>query len=388
MKIQRSIPIVIEGCQELKDLVVEYNQFQKAISETAYNGGLYLRPFELHALVYRQIESTLGSQQKCSAIRGVCGAYGAAAKRKAKVTGPFVFRRKAALFLEGKDFTFKKDGTLSILTTSGRQKLDFRIPKTFQNDYENAISFDSITILASGQASLCLILEAPEPNGLNPVGIDLGVKNALVAYDGTRVLFVSGSNIKQLNKRTKKVENRLRTKLESRKADGRRTDSVRRAITRLGKKRANRTRSFCRETASKLSKWAPEHPIFVMEDLKDVRKASEKSKTRKTMRKGTRGKIHGWAYRQMGMAIESHAQRAGDAVAKINPYRTSKDCSDCNGQDGVRFGNRFTCTCGYAAHADVNAARNIRNRFNAIPRGGGAQSTAPEAVVKTASSGF
>lgn len=388
MKIQRSIPIIIEGCKELKDLVVEYNRFQRAISETAYNGGLYLRPFELHSFVYRQIDSTLGSQQKCSAIRSVCGAYASAAKRKTKVTGPFVFRRRAALFLEGKDFTFKKDGKLSIMTTSGRQRLDFRIPKTFQNDYENAISYDSITVLASGQASLCLTIEAPEPNGLNPVGIDLGIKNALVAYDGARVLFVSGSKVKQLNKRTKKVENRLRKKLESRKADGKRTDSVRRAITRLGKKRADRTRSFCRETASKLSKWAPEHPIFVLEDLKDVRKASEKSKTRKTMRKGTRGKIHGWAFSSMGMAIESKSQRTGNAVVRINPYRTSRDCSNCNGEEGIRFGNKFTCKCGYAAHADVNAARNIRNRFNAIPRDGGAQSTAPEAVVKTASSGF
>jgi IS605 OrfB family transposase len=385
MKIQRSIPIILEGCQELLDLVVEYNRFQRAISAIAHNGGLYLRPFELHALVYRQVETTLGSQQKCSAIRGVCGAYAAAAKRKAKVAGPFAFRRRAALFLEGKDFTFKKDGKLSILTTTGRQKLDFRIPKTFQDDYKNAVSYDSITVLASGQASLCLTLEAPEPSGLNPVGIDLGVKNALVAYDGSRTLFVSGSKIKQLNKRTKKVENRLRKKLESRKADGRRTNSVRRAITRLGKKRANRTRSFCRETAAKLLKWAPEHPIFVLEDLKDVRKASEKSKTRTKMRKGTRGKIHGWAYRQMGMAIESKTQRTGDSVARINPYRTSKDCSDCNGEEGTRFGNRFTCPCGYAAHADVNASRNIRNRFIAIPRGGGAQSTAPEAVVKTAS---
>jgi putative transposase len=65
-------------------------------------------------------------------------------------------------------------------------------------------------------------------------------------------------------------------------------------------------------------------------------------------------------------------------VAKVDPRYTSKNCSRC-GLRGKRKRHSFTCPhCGHTAHADINAAYNIRTRFTQS-RLSGDSSVSPEA---------
>lgn len=57
--------------------------------------------------------------------------------------------------------------------------------------------------------------------------------------------------------------------------------------------------------------------------------------------------------------IEARAQSAGVRIVYVDPEFTSRCCNRC-GEPGIRRGKEFFCPrCGYADHADVNAAFNI-----------------------------
>jgi IS605 OrfB family transposase len=376
MKIQRTIPLVVKDTSNLLDLVVEYNRFQKAISDIAYNGGKPLSALDLHKLVYYTVPSTLPSQMKCSAIRNVASAYSSARMNRRPATKAFSFKRVAALFLFTKDFSFTRHGKLSISTSVGREKLDYVVPDYAKTDFANAISYDSITVLGSGKVHLCLTLEVPDVKGNTPVGIDLGATNALVASTESNTLFVSGRRMKVLNQRSRKTRQRLQKKLADRKAQKKDTKSVRKLLKRLGRKHSNRSRSFCRETASKLCKWVPADAVLIFEDLriKQVRKDRKQ-------RSGTRRKLSQWFFNMMTQACINKAERLGIGVDYINPAYTSQRCRKC-GKLGVRRGHKFSCECGHVEHADINASHNIRLSFTVL-RSSGSQSIDPEALPLT-----
>ncbi|GAA2356827.1 hypothetical protein GCM10010404_06780 [Nonomuraea africana] len=67
----------------------------------------------------------------------------------------------------------------------------------------------------------------------------------------------------------------------------------------------------------------------------------------------------------MGSFIAYKAARAGVAVVYVDPAYTSQACSTCGHVDKKNRPDQetFLCTsCGFAEHADVNAARNIASR--------------------------
>lgn len=366
MEITRTIPILIEDSIDLLETVKEFNRFQNEISPVCFNGSDPLKALGLHQAVYHTLNSMLPSQLKCSAIRLTAAAYSSARSNKRPATRVFEFRKPSALFLvekRGRDASFRK-GKLSISTINGRKHLAYRIPKAFQADFDNAIIHNAIRVQGDGRATLCLTLEVPDPVGVTPVGIDLGVNNALVASTHDKTLFVSGRKLAVDNTKTRKTRSRLQSKLAGRKAEHKDTASVRRVLKRLSRKTRNRNLTFCKETAARLCEWVPSDAILVLEDLKI------KPKSRKDhVRKGTRRKLNNWFYNTMLAAIRNKTERLGLGLALVDPAYTSQTCSRC-GLLGTRVGSRFSCSCGYSDHADVNASYNIRLKFTVLRSSG------------------
>jgi transposase len=100
------------------------------------------------------------------------------------------------------------------------------------------------------------------------------------------------------------------------------------------------------------------------------------------VRPGTRRRLSQWQRRLMRTAVEAAAERRGLTVADVDPAYTSQDCSR-RGPRGERVRHAFACPHrGHTAHADVNAATNIRLRYTVLRGAVGHPSVAPEALPR------
>lgn len=365
----------------MRATLAAFQAIQQRISAACYNDGKPLSALALHRAVYEHVKGTVSSQLTCTAIRLVAGAYASAKANKRPAQRPFAFRRPAAMFLvgvRGRDARFCDDGTISIWTVAGRKRVAYTVPEGFRATLAETVEIDSMTVIERNGRLLgrvVVTLQVPDPKGIHPVGIDLNETNALVAVDPDgNTLFVSGQEFKVRNTRTRKTRRRLQESLAAHKAQKRDTRSVRRLLKRLGCKQRNRTRTFCQQTAAKLVAWAPTDAVLVFERL-----TLPPTSKRLRVRKGTRRRLSQWQRRLMRQSVTNAAERRGLLVVDVHPAYTSQDCSCC-GLRGVRQRHLFTCPhCGHQAHADVNAATNIRLRYTALRRSG-PLSTGPEAL--------
>ncbi len=86
---------------------------------------------------------------------------------------------------------------------------------------------------------------------------------------------------------------------------------------------------------------------------------------RARLRKPQRVTLHSWSFAQLGDYIAYKAKRAGVPVVYVDPAYTSQGCSACDHVDKRNRPNQATfrrTSCGFAEHADVNAAHNISSR--------------------------
>jgi hypothetical protein len=87
------------------------------------------------------------------------------------------------------------------------------------------------------------------------------------------------------------------------------------------------------------------------------------------VRPGERGILHSWGFSQLRQMIAYKAAGAGVLEELVDPRHTSRTCSKCGHceKSNRRNQSEFRCgSCGHPAHADINAAANIRpvNRPN------------------------
>ena len=95
-----------------------------------------------------------------------------------------------------------------------------------------------------------------------------------------------------------------------------------------------------------------------------VASAERTDRIRATRRQ--RGVLHSWAFAQLrAFLLEYKAKRAGVRLVAVEPRNSSRECSACGHTEKRNRPNQstFRCAaCGFAAHADTNAARVISGR--------------------------
>ncbi|HUD70299.1 MAG TPA: transposase [Acidimicrobiales bacterium] len=206
-----------------------------------------------------------------------------------------------------------------------------------------------------------------EPTPLAPtgreVGVDLGVVNLVATSDGE---LVDGPRFGRNAAASLALAQRdLKLK---RKGSNRR----RRAVERVAEHH-RRVRNQRRDLAHKVSRQlVNDYDLIVLEDLQ-VASMVRRPKPRPcrdgtfepngaAAKAGLNRSIHDAGWGELARMLAYKAEDAGRELRVVAPQFTSQRCSKCEHTDEASRRSQavFRCTaCGYEAHADINAARNV-----------------------------
>src|SRR5271166_2632336 len=206
----------------------------------------------------------------------------------------------------------------------------------------------------------------PAPGNGQAVGIDRGVAVSAALSTGD-LLHAPG-----LAARERIRLRRMQRKLARAKRSNRR-GRVRHAIARLKARETDWRKDWAEKTSTDLVR---RFDVIRVEDLQIANMTRSAKGTRGDPGRNVRQKAglnrgilrSGW-----GLLVRRLEEKAPGRVEKIKPHYTSQRCSACGqvDRDSRESQAVFRCTaCGFACHADVNAAKNIAAGHAVTARGG------------------
>ncbi|WP_084957316.1 RNA-guided endonuclease InsQ/TnpB family protein [Thermoactinospora rubra] len=368
MKLVVQVKLLPDAATEaaLRETLALCNRAANHASRRAFATGAKGKT-SVQRLVYGELKAMgLSAQPAIHTARKVAGAYATlkanlkaghygpeGSKRRAKAEKtPARFRKDAAQPFDDRCLSWQLDAqTVSIWTARGRSgRIPFACSPAQLEMLRAYRRGESDLVFRGGAWYLYATCEVPEPEVYEPdgfLGADLGIANIATTSDGVRH---AGRQLNQVRHRNRRLRSRLQAKGTKsakrllRKLSGREARFAADVNHRIAKSIVTEAQRTCRGIA--------------LEDLGGIR-------DRVRLRKPQRVTLHSWSFHQLGSFISYKAQRAGVPVVYVDAAYTSKGCSACG---HISKKNRpdqatFACTsCGFAEHADVNAARNIAAR--------------------------
>ena len=207
----------------------------------------------------------------------------------------------------------------------------------------------------------------PAPGNGQVVGIDRGVAVSAALSTG-ELLHAPG-----LTSRERIRLRRLERRLARAKRGSNRRGRVKHAIARLRARETDRRKDWAEKASTGIAR---RFDVIRVEDLQITNMTRSAKGTRESPGRNVGAKTglnrgilrSGW-----GLLVRRLQDKAPGRVEKVKPHYTSQRCSACGRVDenSRESQARFVCTaCGFADHADVNAARNIAAGHAVTARGG------------------
>lgn len=256
--------------------------------------------------------------------------------------------RKAMSYPLNKRTVAIRGNLLTFSTTRERVHTLISVPQWFLDRY-NVIPADvqaaEIVLLDTG---LWIMLSFRIPvhsaqRGL-VIGVDRGLYNLCTLSDGT---IISSKQVVAVKRRYQYLRSKLKQKG---------TRSAKRHLSKLKHREARFMADFDHRVTKQLAS-RTDVGTYVLEDLRGIRKRRRGKKLNSW--------LSNWAYYQFELQLQYKCALNGICVAFVDPRYTSQKCSVCGNIDKEsRKKSRYVCTkCGHTEHADVNAAKNIRDNY-------------------------
>lgn len=362
----------------------QYRQACNCVSQYMFEHNFEMAQAKLNKALYHQLRNQYGlkAQMAQSAIRNVVARYRTVKTQLAQKpyrfnTGqpnqygndiwqsvsrdltwlwyPINFRRPQLDLQRNRDWSLKDDHVLSINTINGRIKVPF-VCQGFDQYLDGSWKFGMAKILRTSNKwymHISATKELPDyvrEQSQHVVGIDRGLRFLATIYDEQgKTKFFSGKEIIRKRRKFK----RLRQQLQSKG-----TKSAKRRLKKIGQ-RENR---WMTDVNHQLSKTLVAHyganTLFVLENLVNVRFATEK------VVKAKRYEQVSWAFYQLEQFLTYKAHLNNSEVIQVSAKYTSQRCPKCG---RIWKGNRnhqqhlYVCDrCGYSSNDDRIGAINIQ----------------------------
>ncbi len=207
----------------------------------------------------------------------------------------------------------------------------------------------------------------PAPGNGQAVGIDRGVAVSAALSTG-ELLHAPG-----LSARERTRLRRMQRKLARANRGSNRRGRVKHAIARLRARESDRRKDWAEKTSTDLAR---RFDVIRVEDLqiKNMTRSARGTRENPGRNVGQKAGLNRGILRSgWGLLVRRLEDKAPGRVEKVRPAFTSQRCSACGhvDRDSRESQAVFRCTaCGFACHADVNAAINIAAGHAVTARGG------------------
>jgi transposase, IS605 OrfB family, central region len=344
-----------EQKKQLDLTIVQVKAALNFTSKVAFDNDKLSAFKKLQGLVYYDLREQfqLKSQMACNVCSVVAGTY-ASMKSNGENTLA-VYKQPKLQYSYNRDYSFLKDGTLSIGTIDARIKMPY-VTKGLEDYFDGTWEYGAgslvkkrdkyfLHISVKKEFEIC-----PDENIFNVVGVDIGMNYLVTAIDNNdRTLFIGGRHIKNKKAQFK----RIRRSLQQRK-----TPASRKRLLKIGRRETRWQKDVNHQAAKALVDFAGPNSLIVLEDLTGIRSATERVKRK------NRYYSVSWAFHDLRSKIEYKIILAGNQTIAVDPKYTSQKCPKCGHTERSNRNKKkhnFTCkSCNYQSNDDRIGAMNLR----------------------------
>ncbi len=371
--------------QALRHTQLAYRDALNYVSRYAFEHGKMSNRVALQDGTYDEVRARfhLPSQMACSVPRQVGATYKTlwtkvkqnAAHRKAGQTKkrykgldkPPKYVSPTLTYQHRKDYSFKREQHVSILTLSGRVIVPYTGYTSHVALIQRGTEIGAAKLWYDKAKKQFYLLISLELEGANPtpethtsvVGVDVGVRYlAVTSTTKGDCTFHTGKSIVPKANHYARLRKRLQKK-------GTRS-ATRRLVVMSGRER--RLKQDANHVVSKRIVTRHPHSILGLENLTAIRERTRRKHGKKASRKHRKANAaySKWSFAELQSMIAYKALLHASMAIKVDAHYTSKACPICGHTSDAnrpKQGLLFVCqNCHYTLHADLVGARNIAMR--------------------------
>ncbi len=246
-------------------------------SKIAYENNLLSAFKKLQTLTYDVLRSEFGlkSQMACNVCSVVAGTYASMKTNKENTLA--IYKKPKLQYSYNRDYSFYKDGQISINTIDKRIRMPF-VTKGMEQYFDGTWEYGTaILVKKKGKYFLHITVKkeveiCQDKEITNIVGIDVGMNYIATAVNSSNnMLFIGGRHMKNIKSEYKRTRKSLQQ---------RQTPSARQRLKKIGNRENRWQQDLNHKVAKALVQFAGKNSLIVLEDLTGIRNATEKVKRR------------------------------------------------------------------------------------------------------------